>query len=295
MTFMPLQQITPDRVGEAICFIALHNSNHRCMLVDDNEAGIRSDFFNFDIEPTRDIYFTSSKDDSSITGLVGLLVEDGKAMVVGPWASEASGLQGLMAGITDVARSRGGILSLKSGMVGAIANPVFEGAGFTFLRNDLDMQLRKATLPVVKSNPDAFCSLLRPYPDDLESHKQVQRIHAALFKSRDYNPDNWADKFTSEYLNWVFACQLDGNLVGYSLCMRQQDSVYLVNIGTDEKFQNKRIASSLLLFIRKWFIESGFRDLTLNVHTVKEHAVKLYMDVGFEVKTTAFCWEKMLD
>ncbi|KAJ3408027.1 hypothetical protein HDV05_005165 [Chytridiales sp. JEL 0842] len=311
-TVPTLKPLPASRVDEAIEFIATHNKGLPCMLVDETPEGIKTDFKNFDIDPTRDLYYvprggTDSPD--SIVGLVGLLLdkESQSGTFIGPWTStddhecsytKSELIQHLLSFLSqNDDEPLKGITKVSSGMVTPNHGTHFsETPGFKFNRNDTVMQLDLSKAPTVHRNPDVECRLLRIGKEDEGLHEQTIKIHESLFKLKDYGASNWYTKFDDSLPDHDFLVVglLEGKVVGYAILQRQLKNIYVAHVGTDEKYQRRKVGSSVLLKVREWFAQSGFAEMHLNVEMKKEHAGRLYEGVGFKVKSVAESWVKEL-
>ena len=74
--------------------------------------------------------------------------------------------------------------------------------------------------------------------------------------------------------------KVDGAVVGYGGLLFQDDDAHVTILGVDEHWQNRRIATRLLLVLAREAAARGARNLTLEVRATNEPAVKLYRRFG---------------
>ncbi|KAI8903598.1 acyl-CoA N-acyltransferase [Gorgonomyces haynaldii] len=264
--------ITAETLPIALEFIAKHNQGLKCMLLDETPDGILADFKNFEIDPFTDMYH------SNLLSFGGLMTDD-PVTVIGPWAQDHATKVQMLKNLIEIAKRK--CTLLQSAMLKESEVSVFEECGFQFHQFDLEMELRHQ--PHVLVNPEAKCFILDPTDT---RHIRVQELHRSLFQSNDYCPENWQKIDNVDH--WVAVCVLQDQIVSYAIVQRQDKNVYLANIGTDPSFQRQKLGATLLLFVREWYLTSGFKRLHLNVSLHKQHASKLYESVGFEITSKAW-------
>jgi ribosomal-protein-alanine N-acetyltransferase len=74
--------------------------------------------------------------------------------------------------------------------------------------------------------------------------------------------------------------KVDGTVVGYGGLLFQDDDAHITILGVDEAWQNRRIATRLMLVLAREAAQRGAKNLTLEVRASNEPAVKLYRRFG---------------
>ena len=74
--------------------------------------------------------------------------------------------------------------------------------------------------------------------------------------------------------------KVGGDVVGYGGLLFQDDDAHVTILGVDEAFQQRRIATRLMLVLAREAAARGAANLTLEVRASNEPAVKLYRRFG---------------
>jgi len=73
---------------------------------------------------------------------------------------------------------------------------------------------------------------------------------------------------------------LNAAVVGYAGLLLQDEDAHVTTIGVDEQWQDRRIATRLLLVLARDAARRGARNLTLEVRATNEPAIRLYRRFG---------------
>ena len=123
-----------------------------------------------------------------------------------------------------------------------------------------------------KGRPDLFYSGVKKYTDD-----EILEI----LKNRQ-TP--------------VFVAVEDGKVLGYAFCvfaevkgshiLKDNKSLYLDDLCVDENCRGKRIGKSLYEYVLAFAKQSGCYNLTLNVWSCNESAMRFYEKMGLKAQKT---------
>ena len=136
-------------------------------------------------------------------------------------------------------------------------------------------------------------------PRILDLLSQVLEVHAAgrpdLFKSgtTKYSRSELA-AIISDDERPIFVGESDGIVHGYAFCIFQRHdndrntpdytTLYIDDLCVDEKSRGNRIGRSLYEYVLKFAKEQGCYNVTLNVWTCNESAMKFYEKCGLSIQ-----------
>ena len=138
----------------------------------------------------------------------------------------------------------------------------------------------------------------RDIPRILELLSQVLEVHAAgrpdLFKS---GTTKYSDKELMEIIaddeRPIFVGEHEGIVQGYAFCVFQHHNdrntpvfttLYIDDLCVDEKSRGNHVGRSLYEYVLKFAKEQGCYNVTLNVWTCNESAMKFYEKCGLSVQ-----------
>ncbi len=90
---------------------------------------------------------------------------------------------------------------------------------------------------------------------------------------------NFSDSIKAGYSCW--ACELDGQLMGYAVLMMVLDEAHLLNISIAKGFQGKGLGRQLLEHIIAKARQHGGQMMFLEVRPSNKNALRLYEVMGF--------------
>lgn len=135
-------------------------------------------------------------------------------------------------------------------------------------------------------------------PRIMELLSQVLEVHAAgrpdLFKSgtTKYNRSELAAIIADDERP-IFVGEHDGTVQGYAFCVFQRHNdrntpeyttLYIDDLCVDEKVRGDHIGRSLYDYVLNFAKEQGCYNVTLNVWTCNESAMKFYEKCGLSVQ-----------
>ena len=138
----------------------------------------------------------------------------------------------------------------------------------------------------------------RDIPRILELLSQVLEVHAAgrpdLFRSgtTKYSDEELAEIIADDKRP-IFVGEHDGTVQGYAFCVFQHHNdrntpdyttLYIDDLCVDEKARGNHIGRSLYDHVLKFAKEQGCYNITLNVWTCNESAMKFYEKCGLSVQ-----------
>lgn len=131
---------------------------------------------------------------------------------------------------------------------------------------------------------------------------QVCMIHHQgrpdLFKAgtRKYSDQQLIDILNNKKTPILAAVDDDDNLMGYAFCIFKEvkddniltdtKSLYIDDLCVDERFRGKGIGKALYQAVKKFAIENGCYNLTLNVWSCNTSAHEFYIRCGFVPQKT---------
>ena len=128
-----------------------------------------------------------------------------------------------------------------------------------------------------------------------EVHKVHSDVRPDLFKKG-------AKKYTDDELNGiianpktpVFVAVSGEELVGYAFCIHQQflnnnnmtdvKTLYIDDLCVDEKTRGQHVGKQLYEYVLNYAKTNGYYNITLNVWTGNESALKFYEKIGLKVQ-----------
>lgn len=128
---------------------------------------------------------------------------------------------------------------------------------------------------------------------------EVQKVHSDarpdLFKAgaKKYDDDELkiiiADNNTP-----VFVAEKEGIVLGYAFCVHQQHinsqnltdikTLYIDDLCVDETARNAHIGSLLYEYVLDYARKNGYYNVTLNVWTGNDNAIKFYEKMGLKIQ-----------
>ena len=90
---------------------------------------------------------------------------------------------------------------------------------------------------------------------------------------------NFSDSLKAGYSCW--ACEIDGQLMGYAVLMMVLDEAHLLNISIAKGFQGRGLGRKLLEHIIAKARQHGGQMMFLEVRPSNKAALRLYEDMGF--------------
>lgn len=136
---------------------------------------------------------------------------------------------------------------------------------------------------------------------------QVQKVHSDvrpdLFKAggKKYNDDE-LKSIIADNSKPIFVAEREGSVLGYAFCVHQQHcnhnsltdikTLYIDDLCVDEASRNTHIGSLLYEYVLDYARQNGCYNVTLNVWTGNDNALKFYEKLGLKVQKTGM--EKIL-
>jgi ribosomal-protein-alanine N-acetyltransferase len=100
-----------------------------------------------------------------------------------------------------------------------------------------------------------------------------------LIYSHPWTRGNFSDSLQAGYSCW--ACEQDGELVGYAVLMLVLDEAHLLNISIAREFQGRGLGRSFLDHIIDTARGHGAQMMFLEVRPSNKSAIALYESMGF--------------
>lgn len=126
-------------------------------------------------------------------------------------------------------------------------------------------------------------------------NEQVLDIAKKSFQhSRFFNDPNIPrSKAKNIYLHWTkcafeqmdkyfVICEREGDVAGYILFSMNNDSSVIELIAVDEKYQGKRVGSSLIDTMELFVLEKGVKKVKVGTQVNNIHGFRFYIKKGFE-------------
>ena len=128
---------------------------------------------------------------------------------------------------------------------------------------------------------------------------EVQKVHS------DASPDLFkagAKKYDDDELRViladdskpVFVAERDGNILGYAFCVHQQHigshnltdikTLYIDDLCVDETARNAHVGTLLYEYVLDYAKKNGYYNVTLNVWTGNDNAIKFYEKMGLKIQ-----------
>lgn len=137
---------------------------------------------------------------------------------------------------------------------------------------------------------------------------QVHRVHSDLrpdlFRagSKKYDDDE-LKTILADSKKPVFVAEKAGHILGYAFCVHQQQighksltdikTLYIDDLCVDETARNAHIGSSLYKYVLDYAARNNYYNVTLNVWTGNENAMKFYEKMGLSIQKMGM--EKILE
>lgn len=92
----------------------------------------------------------------------------------------------------------------------------------------------------------------------------------------------------------TFVCERDAEVIGFVTVFQAQDASPLIQpvpyarvgaIGVDERHRGAGIGSGLMERAQQWAVRRGLSDLRLHVWDFNASALRLYAELGFEIRS----------
>ncbi len=136
---------------------------------------------------------------------------------------------------------------------------------------------------------------IKDIPQMHELLRQVNLVHHIgrpdLFKVANKYNDSELEDILKDNTRPIFAATDENDvMLGYCFCVNQQHiddniltdikTLYIDDLCVDEKTRGQHVGRSLYEYVLKWAKENGYYNVTLNVWTCNESAMKFYDSVG---------------
>lgn len=128
---------------------------------------------------------------------------------------------------------------------------------------------------------------------------EVQKVHSDtrpdLFKAgaKKYDDDELR-AILADDSKPVFVAERDENILGYAFCVHQQHigshnltdikTLYIDDLCVDETARNAHVGTLLYKYVLDYAKKNGYYNVTLNVWTGNDNAIKFYERMGMEVQ-----------
>lgn len=132
-------------------------------------------------------------------------------------------------------------------------------------------------------------------PQMHELLRQVNLVHHLgrpdLFKVANKYTDDELETILKDDMRPVFAATDDTDtMLGYAFCIHQQHqndniltdikTLYIDDLCVDENCRGRHVGKELYNYVLSWAKENGYYNVTLNVWSLNESAMKFYESVG---------------
>lgn len=136
-----------------------------------------------------------------------------------------------------------------------------------------------------------------------EVHKVHSDVRPDLFKkgAKKYTDDELKEIITNSKTP-VFVAMSGEDLIGYAFCIHQQflnnnnmtdvKTLYIDDLCVDEKTRGQHVGKQLYEYVLNYAKTNGYYNITLNVWTGNESALKFYEKIGLKVQKISM--EKIL-
>lgn len=119
---------------------------------------------------------------------------------------------------------------------------------------------------------------MRFRPLQMADLNQVMEIEPEVYPF-PWSRGNFSDSLKAGYSCW--ACEIDGQLMGYAILMMVLDEAHLLNISIAKEFQGRGLGRKLLEHIIAKARQHGGQMMFLEVRPSNKPAIRLYEDMGF--------------
>ncbi len=128
---------------------------------------------------------------------------------------------------------------------------------------------------------------------------EVQKIHSDarpdLFKvgAKKYDDDE-LKTIIADNNKPVFVAERESTILGYAFCVHQQyigslnltdiKTLYIDDLCVDETARNAHVGTLLYEYVLDYAKENGYYNVTLNVWTGNDNAIKFYEKMGLKIQ-----------
>lgn len=118
-----------------------------------------------------------------------------------------------------------------------------------------------------------------------ESLLDLIKISSKAFGDSVENPTAWLQKMMNSSSHQVFSALIAEKVIGTITVSKQEQSTTLSGFAVHPSYQGKGYGKDILCNIVHTLITEGVSTIGLDVETKNIHALKLYTQCGFEIKT----------
>lgn len=115
------------------------------------------------------------------------------------------------------------------------------------------------------------------YKDNLVLIDKLEKTFSTIFSYKNIILDDFNNNIFSKY----FIYQDKSNIIGYTNYYDLYDRFEIANIYVDEKYRNQKIGSKMIEYLLKIGKEKNIENITLEVNSQNENAIKLYKKYNF--------------
>ncbi len=110
-------------------------------------------------------------------------------------------------------------------------------------------------------------------------------ISSKAFGDLAENTATWLQKMMNSPSHQVYCALIDEKIVGTITISKQEQSTTLSGFAVHPSYQGKGYGKDILSYMVHTLITKGISTIELDVETKNNHALKLYTQCGFEIKT----------
>lgn len=110
-------------------------------------------------------------------------------------------------------------------------------------------------------------------------------ISSKAFGDSAENTATWLQKMMNSPSHQVYYALIDEKIVGTITISKQEQSTTLSGFAVHPSYQGKGYGKDILSYMVHTLITKGISTIELDVETKNSHALKLYTQCGFEIKT----------
>ncbi|MCH4566556.1 GNAT family N-acetyltransferase [Bacillus sp. ES1-5] len=110
-------------------------------------------------------------------------------------------------------------------------------------------------------------------------------ISSKAFGDSAENTATWLQKMMNSPSHQVYCALIDEKIVGTITISKQEQSTTLSGFAVHPSYQGKGYGKDILSYMVHTLITKGISTIELDVETKNNHALKLYTQCGFEIKT----------
>ncbi|HDR4726216.1 GNAT family N-acetyltransferase [Bacillus cereus group sp. Sample62] len=110
-------------------------------------------------------------------------------------------------------------------------------------------------------------------------------ISSKAFGDSAENTATWLQKMMNSPSHQVYYALIDEKIVGTITISKQEQSTTLSGFAVHPSYQGKGYGKDILSYMVHTLITKGISTIELDVETKNNHALKLYTQCGFEIKT----------